>query len=97
MKWNILAPLAVASLAMVAGPLPLTAKVLDKQPAAEKLSCDNFAELSQAQQLELLNQAVASGAVTGWPGPDTICMGGSELQAGLPAPTVKKKHQAVTE
>ena len=97
MKWNILAPLAVASLAMVAGPLPLTAKELDKRPAAAKLSCDNFAELSQAQQLELLNQAVASGAVAGWPGPDTFCMGGSQLQAELPAATVQKKRKTVTD
>lgn len=95
MKQLILASLAVASLAMVAGPLPIFAKELQKPSRTANLSCENFARLSQAEQLRLLNGAVKSGAASGWPGPDTLCMGGAEVQAQLPATAKKKRHSAI--
>lgn len=95
MKQLIHASLAVASLAMAAGPLPINAKELQRPSKTPSLSCENFAELSQADQLRLLNRAVKSGAVAGWPGLDTLCMGGAEVQAQLPANPKKKRRSTV--
>lgn len=94
MKHIILASLAVASLAMVAGPRPMSAKELTKHSKAT-VSCESFAALSQAEQLALLNAAVKSGATAGWPGSDTFCMGAAEVQAQLPVNPRKKRHSAV--
>lgn len=81
---TFIAALTVMFASIIAVAQPAEAKQPKRTPvrAAPSL-CDNYATLSQEELLRALKEATRSGA-TGWPGADTVCMGGPQVEAQAP-------------
>lgn len=79
---TFIAALTVTFATIIAASQPIEAKEPGRIPGPSL--CDNFATLSQEELLRALEEATRTG-VTGWPGADTVCMDGPQVEARLPA------------